>query len=48
MVTHYFSCSGGIGTDLTKKRVETCYAKLVLLHSVESVGHIVHSGVSRA
>jgi hypothetical protein len=29
-----FSCSGGTGTDSTKKSIGTHYAKLVLLHPV--------------
>jgi hypothetical protein len=45
---HHFSCSGGTGTNSTKKHVGALYAKLVFLHPVGSVGHVVHSGVYRA
>jgi hypothetical protein len=31
-----------------QKRAETRYAKLVFLHPVRSVGHILHSAASRA
>jgi hypothetical protein len=31
----------GYGFD--KKCTRTCYAKLVFLHSIGSVGHVVHS-----
>jgi hypothetical protein len=31
-----------------KKRVETCYAKLLFLHLVESAGHVVHCCASEA
>jgi hypothetical protein len=48
MVTHYFSCSGVTDMDLTKKHVRTRYAELVSFLSVGSVGHVVHSGASRA
>jgi hypothetical protein len=48
MATHYFSCSGGTGTDLTKKRVETRYAEPMFVHPVRSVGHVVHFGASGA
>jgi hypothetical protein len=42
---HYFSCSGGTGTDFYKKCVGTHYAELVILRPMGSVGLIVHSGV---
>jgi hypothetical protein len=29
-----------------KKRVGTCYAKLGFMHTLGSVGHVVHSGAS--
>jgi hypothetical protein len=45
---YYFSCSGGPGAVSIKKCAGTGYAKVVFLHSVRSVGHIVHSGASRA
>jgi hypothetical protein len=45
--THYFSCSGGTGTESTKS-AGTRYAKLVLLHLERYAGHVVHSGVSAA
>jgi hypothetical protein len=45
---HYFSCSGGTGRDLTKKRIGTHYVKLVFLHSVGYAGHVVHSSASGA
>jgi hypothetical protein len=44
--THYFSCSGGTGTNFTKKLVGTHYAKLVFLHPLGSAGHVAYSGVS--
>jgi hypothetical protein len=31
-----------------KKGAETCYIKLVILHSVSSASHVVHSGASAA
>jgi hypothetical protein len=45
---HYFSCSGGTGTNSTKKCAGTPYAELVFLHLVVSAGHVVYSGASRA
>jgi hypothetical protein len=42
---HYFSCSGGTGTDSTES-VRTRYAELVFLHPVVFVGHVVHFDVS--
>jgi hypothetical protein len=47
MLKHYFSCSGGIGADLTKKRTETRYVELQFFYLVGSAGHVMHSGASR-
>jgi hypothetical protein len=41
---HYFSCFGGTCTDSTKKRVGIRYTKLVFLHPVGFVEHVVHFG----
>jgi hypothetical protein len=43
-----FSCFGETGTDSTKKHAGTRYAKLVFLHPVGSMGHVVHSCASGA
>jgi hypothetical protein len=43
---HYFSCLGGTGAVSVKKRVRTCYAKLMFLHPVGYAGRVVHSSVS--
>jgi hypothetical protein len=43
---HYFSCSSGPGVN--KRRAGICYAKLVVLHLVGSVDHVVHFGASGA
>jgi hypothetical protein len=47
MSTHYFSCAVA-RCSFHKKRAETRYANVVILHPVGSVGHVVHSGASRA
>jgi hypothetical protein len=46
--TYYFSCSGGPSTDYIKNVSRQVMLNLCFLHSVRSVGHIVHSGVSGA
>jgi hypothetical protein len=43
---HYFLCSGGTGTDLTKTRRDML-CEIVFLRRVGSVGHVVHSSRSR-
>jgi hypothetical protein len=36
-----------MGPGFHKKQTGTCYVELVVLHPVESVGHALHSSVSR-
>jgi hypothetical protein len=43
-----FSCYSGTDMDSIKNRTVTCYAELLFLHLVGSVGHVVHSSVSGA
>jgi hypothetical protein len=39
---------GCVRCGFHKKCTKICYAELVVLYPVGSVGHVVHSGVSRA
>jgi hypothetical protein len=48
IVLHYFSGSGGTGTDLTKEHATSCYADLCFFYSVGSTCHVVHSSASRS
>jgi hypothetical protein len=43
--THYFLCSGGPGAN-HKKCPETRYAKLLFLHELRFLGHVVRFGAS--
>jgi hypothetical protein len=44
---HYFSSSGWPGT-VSIKSAQTRYAEVMILHPVESAGHVLHSSVSGA
>jgi hypothetical protein len=46
MLTHYFSCSGGHGTDSTKGVMGHMMPNLPFLPPEGFVGHVVHFGSS--
>jgi hypothetical protein len=45
---HYFSFSGGLGAVTAKSVSRHLTLSLCFLHTVGSMGHAVHSGVSKA
>jgi hypothetical protein len=45
---HYFSCSGGTGTDSTKNKSGHLTPNLCVFHPVVSARHVVHSSASGA